>query len=125
MFQTEQGPNKIRNVGGPHNLGDPEDRTLRRVEKEVLIPKIMRERAKTEKCVDAVKAFESCCKDNNIFMVFKCRDQNNALKSCLEEWYQNEQFQNECKEIYLQERSEFRRTGLSKKKRQAMEAEKK
>lgn len=35
--------------------GDPNDRTLRRVEKDVLVPKLMRERTKTEKCVNEVK----------------------------------------------------------------------
>ena len=38
-------------------LGDPEDRTLRKVETEVLIPKIMRERCKTEKCVEFKNGF--------------------------------------------------------------------
>lgn len=35
--------------------GDPADLSLRKVEEQVLIPKIMRERAKAEKCVDEVK----------------------------------------------------------------------
>jgi len=35
--------------------GDPDDRSLRKVEEQVLIPKIMRERAKAEKCVEEVK----------------------------------------------------------------------
>jgi COX assembly mitochondrial protein 1 len=35
--------------------GDPSDLSLRKVEEQVLIPKIMRERAKAEKCVDEVK----------------------------------------------------------------------
>ena len=32
-------------VGGPHGVGDPNDRRLRKVEKDVLIPKIIRERS--------------------------------------------------------------------------------
>ncbi|EDO63607.1 COX assembly mitochondrial protein homolog [Anopheles arabiensis] len=103
------------NKGGPHGLGDPEDRRLRKVELEVLIPKIMRERAKTEKCIPEVKAFEDCCKGSGLFMVAKCQEQNDALKACSMEWYRNEQFKQECTEIYLAERSEFRRTGLPKK----------
>lgn len=31
--------------------GDPNDTTLRRVEKDVIIPKILRERTKKEKCI--------------------------------------------------------------------------
>uniref|UniRef100_A0AAG5CV96 COX assembly mitochondrial protein n=1 Tax=Anopheles atroparvus TaxID=41427 RepID=A0AAG5CV96_ANOAO len=103
------------NKGGPHGLGDPDDRRLRKVEVEVLIPKIMRERAKTEKCVAEVKAFEVCCKDAGLFMIAKCQEQNDALKACSLEWYKDEQFKKECTEIFLAERSEFRRTGLPKK----------
>lgn len=104
--------------GGPHGLGDPDDRTLRRVEREVLIPKIMREKAKTEKCPDEVKAFETCCKKYSVLMVALCRKQNEHLRTCLSNWYQDEAFRSECTEIYLKERSEFRRTGLKQKFRQ-------
>uniref|UniRef100_A0A182W9P6 COX assembly mitochondrial protein n=1 Tax=Anopheles minimus TaxID=112268 RepID=A0A182W9P6_9DIPT len=121
MAHTFAGEQKDPNIplgsnkGGPHGLGDPDDRRLRKVELEVLIPKIMRERAKTEKCLTEVKAFEDCCKDAGLFMVAKCQVQNDALKACSLEWYRNEQFKKECTEIYLVERSEFRRTGIPKK----------
>ena len=36
-------------------LGDPDDRHLRVVEKDVVIPKRMKERANKEKCADLVK----------------------------------------------------------------------
>lgn len=32
--------------GGPYGLGDPNDKSLRKVEKEILIPKLMRDRTK-------------------------------------------------------------------------------
>lgn len=35
--------------------GDPDDRSLRKVEKNVLIPKLMRERIKSDKCANEVK----------------------------------------------------------------------
>ncbi|XP_070495066.1 COX assembly mitochondrial protein homolog [Chironomus tepperi] len=107
----------VKNVGGPRGLGDPDDRKLRKVEKEVLIPKIMRDRAKKEKCIEEVAAFEDCCKNSNVFMVLKCREQNEKLWGCLTKWYKDETFVGECTEIYLQERSDFRRTGLQKKYR--------
>lgn len=100
----------------PKFLGDPEDRTLRKVELDVLIPKIMREKAKAEKCVDEVKAFETCCKENSILMVAFCRKQNETLRTCLGNWYEDEAFKKECTEIYLKERSEFRRTGIPVRK---------
>jgi COX assembly mitochondrial protein 1 len=90
---------------------------LRRVEKEVMVPKIMREKAKVEKCFEEVHAFESCCKKNSLLMVVTCRNQNEQLRSCLSQWYKNEAFQNECTEIYLKDRAEFRATGLQKKHR--------
>lgn len=55
-------------------------------------------------------------------MVFKCKELNNALISCLELWYKNPQFKDECTQEYLEERSEYRRTGIpksSKRKRVA------
>jgi COX assembly mitochondrial protein 1 len=91
---------------------------LRKVEREVLIPKVMRERAKVENCLEEVTAFESCCKDYSVFMVVKCREQNDKMKNCLAKWYQNEEFKHKCTEIYLNERSEFRRTGMQKKHRE-------
>ncbi|XP_069682827.1 COX assembly mitochondrial protein homolog [Periplaneta americana] len=103
--------------GGPHGLGDPLDRSLRNVEIEVLIPKKMREKARDEKCFDEVKAFNECCKESSLFMVVTCRKENSALKECLNRWYQNEEFKNSCKEEYLSERSEFRRTGIPQKHR--------
>jgi COX assembly protein 1 len=60
-------------------------------------------------------AFSKCCKNSNIFMVITCRKENTALKKCLNKWYQDEEFKNSCKEEYLDERSEFRRTGIPKK----------
>lgn len=35
--------------------GDPDDKHLRKVEKDVLIPQRMRDKAKTEKCVAEVE----------------------------------------------------------------------
>ncbi|XP_055917795.1 COX assembly mitochondrial protein homolog [Eupeodes corollae] len=103
----------------PHGLGDPNDRSLRKVEVEVLIPKIMRDRAKADQCLKEVKSFEGCCRDNSIMMVINCRKQNDELKQCLSKWYTNETFKAECKEIYLKERSEYRATGIPKKHRMA------
>lgn len=97
-----------------HFPGDPNDNTLRKVESEILIPKIMRDRAKSEKCIPEVGEFEKCCKDSGLKMVYSCRPQNDGLKACLTEWYKNEEFKAECRDIYLKQRSEYRRTGIKK-----------
>lgn len=90
---------------------------MRKVEREILIPKIMRDKAKAEKCIPEVADFSQCCKDYSILMVVTCRKQNSALQECLGKWYNNEEFKNECKQIYLNERSEYRKTGIPKKHR--------
>lgn len=114
--------NKTPNHDTRRLLGDPNDRQLRKVEKEVLIPKIMRERAKTHKCTTEVAAFESCCKQSGLLMAFGCRPQNEALRDCQTLWYGNDEFIGECTEIYLKRRSEYRRTGLTVKQREAAAA---
>lgn len=73
--------------------------------------------AKKLKCFAEVSAFESCCKANNLLMVFNCRKENDALKNCQAQWYQDKQFISECTEIYLQQRAEYRRTGMTLKQR--------
>lgn len=100
--------------------GDPEDKTLRKVEIDVMIPKKMRDRAKKEKCVQEVTEFEKCCKAASFAMVFKCQDVNKALKACLTDWYRNEEFKQECTTEYLNERSEYRRTGITQKQKAEM-----
>lgn len=79
-----------------------------------MIPKLMRQKAKVEKCPKEVADFEKCCKESSLLMVVKCQDENSALKDCISNWYRNEQFRQECTEEYLNERSEFRRTGIRK-----------
>jgi len=89
---------------------------LRHVETDVLIPKMMREKAK-ERCVKNVEAFNHCCKDAGFFMVFKCREENAALKECLTLHYTDPVFFEECKQEYIKEKLEYIRTGIPNKKR--------
>nr|XP_024000192.1 COX assembly mitochondrial protein homolog [Salvelinus alpinus] len=87
-----------------------EEPFLRHVETDVLIPKMMREKAK-ELCAEKVTAFNHCCKETGFLMVFKCRDQNAALKECLTVHYRDSAFFEECKQEYIKEKLEFQRTG--------------
>lgn len=106
-----------------HFAGDPDNKSLRRVEIEVLIPKIMRDRTRTEKCIPQVVDFEKCCKASGISMVVKCRKENAELKDCLTKWYQDEKFKAECTQMYLDQRSEYRKTGINAKQKAAAETE--
>ncbi|XP_072797002.1 COX assembly mitochondrial protein homolog isoform X1 [Vicugna pacos] len=89
---------------------------LRHVEKDVLIPKIMREKAR-ERCSEQVQEFTKCCKDSGVLMVVKCQKENSALKECLTAYYNDPAFYEECKMEYLKEREEFRKTGIPSKRR--------
>ncbi|XP_036929296.1 COX assembly mitochondrial protein homolog [Acanthopagrus latus] len=89
---------------------------LRHVETDVLIPKMLREKAK-ELCAEKVEAFNHCCKDSGFFMVFKCREENSALKECLTVHYKDPVLFEECKQEYIKEKLEFERTGTPAKSR--------
>ncbi|XP_029445288.1 COX assembly mitochondrial protein homolog isoform X2 [Rhinatrema bivittatum] len=94
-----------------------EEPFLRHVEKDVLVPKIMREKAR-ELCSDKVEAFTKCCKESGFLMVVKCQEENSELKACLTAYYRDPAFYEECKEEYLKEREEYRKTGVPAKQRQ-------
>ncbi|OAD52424.1 COX assembly mitochondrial protein like protein, partial [Eufriesea mexicana] len=105
---------RLRYTGGPHNLGDPDDKFLRKVEKDVLISEKMRHKARAEKCVEEVKEFSECCKNANFLMPFKCKEENTKLLTCLGKWFNDPDFREKCTQEYLEERSEYRRTGINK-----------
>ncbi|XP_043274682.1 COX assembly mitochondrial protein homolog [Venturia canescens] len=104
--------------GGPHGLGDPDDKSLRKIERDVVIMQKVRERTKAEKCHVEWRAFGDCAAENKLLMPFLCRKENTILRECCERWYKDEAFVKECTEQYLEERSEYRRTGITKKQKQ-------
>ncbi|XP_052003136.1 COX assembly mitochondrial protein homolog [Xyrauchen texanus] len=93
-----------------------EEPHLRHVETDVLIPKMMREKAR-ERCIQNVDAFNTCCKDAGFFMVFKCRDENAALKDCVTRHYKDPALFEECKQEYIKEKLEYMQTGIPAKNR--------
>uniref|UniRef100_A0AC11DZJ8 Uncharacterized protein n=1 Tax=Ovis aries TaxID=9940 RepID=A0AC11DZJ8_SHEEP len=119
-LDSQKPPRSTRRCGGsppcPTGVGGKAQQHLRHVEKDVLIPKIMREKAR-ERCSEQVQDFTKCCKDSGVLMVVKCRKENSALKDCLTSYYKDPAFYEECKMEYLKEREEFRRTGIPTKKR--------
>lgn len=92
-------------------------------ERKVLIPELMRKRARALKCVPEVKDFEACVKESGLLMPFKCKAVTDKYKDCMAHWFYDESFITECTQVYLNERSEYRRTGISKKQREQMAAE--
>ncbi|KAI0231067.1 COX assembly mitochondrial protein [Lamellibrachia satsuma] len=100
--------------GGPMGLGDPDNRSLRHVETDILIPKIVKEVSR-EKCSDLIKEFSVCGKQAGFMLPFKCRKQNKAMQECLLKWFQDPEVNAKCREQYLKDRADYRRTGVGHK----------
>ncbi|XP_041360658.1 COX assembly mitochondrial protein homolog [Gigantopelta aegis] len=108
--------------GGPKGLGDPDDKRLRQVEREVLIPQKMKFKARKEICAEPIRIFGACAKEMGLLMPFRCRKEAKQLKHCLKDAYADKEFAKRCEEEYLQERSEYRRTGIKMKHKKVLEA---
>merc|ERR1712055_804722 len=107
--------------GGPHGLGDPADRTLRVVEKNVLIPKHVREVARSKQCGVLAKEMADCARESGVLLAFSCRSERDNLYKCMEQYYNDPEFVAQMTEEYLQERSEYRRTGMGAKHKKEAE----
>lgn len=57
---------------------------LRKVEKDVLIPKKLRTLG-IKLCAEYVEAFTECCKGRTLSMVWKCRKESTQMQDCLKE----------------------------------------
>lgn len=76
---------------------------LRKVEVDVVIPKIMKEEAKL-KCVDAVTAFTQCCRGRTVSIWWACRDVNEKLDQCLRQHMTDADF-DRAKAKFLKDRA--------------------
>ncbi|KAH3709060.1 COX assembly mitochondrial protein homolog [Dreissena polymorpha] len=102
-----------RMTAGPKGLGDPDDRFIRKVEEEIIY-KRMRERSELL-CQAFKDDFDACMKKTpNMTFAWKCRPMIRALRTCQNQWFNRPEFEEEAKEEYLQQRAEYRRTGVSK-----------
>jgi len=98
---------------------DP-DPSLRKQEKDILIPSLMRKTAEMEDCREKVEAFADCCKkfaENShkySLMVFKeCKAENEAKMNCMNEKFIDPDYYWKCKEKYLDEKFLKKTTGMA------------
>ena len=118
--------------------GDPTDRTLRHVEAEKYIPKLIREEL-NKRCKAEFKELYDCIKRQGDYSFYshvtKCNVPKNALNACFEKWARDPELHEEVRgdlcdffsneiafslqvtERYLEDRALFRATGLSKGQR--------
>uniref|UniRef100_A0A0R3RRI0 COX assembly mitochondrial protein n=1 Tax=Elaeophora elaphi TaxID=1147741 RepID=A0A0R3RRI0_9BILA len=91
-------------IGGPHGVGDPNDRSLRRLEADVLIPDRMNERIQRVECRETLEGLARCLKkEGSIIGMRKCQKE---LERFNDPW-----FRQKITDEYIKERAEYRRTG--------------
>ena len=104
---------------------DP-DPSLRKVEKDVLIPKIMRDLSRTEDCAASVKDFNECVRQFEpgswkSYLTFKyCKTENAKMLECMNKKFTDYNFYLKCKKIYLDEKKLFDYTNVIKKDREVI-----
>ncbi|XP_057309024.1 COX assembly mitochondrial protein homolog [Hydractinia symbiolongicarpus] len=91
---------------------------LRKIESEVLIPNLMKKKAKVL-CKDVMASFAECVKGRTISMAWSCGKETKAMKSCLKEMLAKPELYEEARVEYLTTRNSFQEhyaaTGVKKK----------
>ncbi|XP_066912082.1 COX assembly mitochondrial protein homolog [Clytia hemisphaerica] len=91
---------------------------LRKIEEEVLIPNLMKKKAKVI-CKEYMDSFGKCVDGRTISIAWSCGAERDAMKSCLKAQLDKPSLYSEARREYLQEREEFQQsyveTGKKKK----------
>eukprot|EP00056_Hartaetosiga_gracilis_P020471 m.19567 g.19567 ORF g.19567 m.19567 type:complete len:112 (+) comp8482_c0_seq4:173-508(+) len=83
-----------------------DDNHLRRVETDVVIPKMVQESAKL-KCADFLQAFSDCAKGRTVSVIFKCKEENKRMQDCIIANSQQSDYDRE-KQIFLEKKHNHR-----------------
>ncbi|KAF8383194.1 hypothetical protein PRIPAC_72336 [Pristionchus pacificus] len=107
---------------GPFGLGDPEDRTLRRIEADVIIPNRMNAHVERVACnaqyMDLIKCFRE---EGAVKGLAECKPILALFNKCKADKFHDIEFRERMTEEYLQERSDARRSGKTIKQRKLEE----
>jgi len=102
-------------AGGPKGLGDPNDRSLRRNETELLIPNRVKEEIENVECrLDFLDMVNCIHKEGDLKATERCHDPMQVYWRCKRAKLNDPEFRQRITEKYLDERAEYRRTGLSR-----------
>lgn len=103
------------------------DPNLRKVEKDVLIAKYMRDYARKVSCADEVQKFTDCCQQQNEkgkiqgLLAFRtCGEESRVMMECQNEKFTDPAFYFEMKEIYMRDKKIFKMTNVNIKARQLL-----
>jgi len=86
---------------------------LRNIEKEALIPKMMKKRS-MKVCKEFSDVFTECAKGRTITALWYCRQQAKALQKCQMDVMGDPVLKEECTQAYLRRRAEFQQEYVEK-----------
>ena len=88
---------------------------LRKVEKEVLIPRYMEYKINHELCKEESREFSECAKAQGLRVVVDCKILLKKFEDCSNRWWRDEEFKKQAEAEYIEKRRKFRQTGESEK----------
>lgn len=88
---------------------------LRKLEKDVLIPRLMEYKISHELCHDESKEFADCARESGPKVVINCRGVLKKYEECSNRWFRDENFRKETEQEYIDKRRKFRETGQAEK----------
>lgn len=84
---------------------------LRKVEKDVLIPRYMEHKITHELCSEPAREFAECAKAKGLRVVIDCKSLLKKFEECTNRWFRDEEFKKQCEQEYLAKRKKFQETG--------------
>ena len=84
---------------------------LRKVEKEVLIPRYLEYKITHELCSEEARKFAECSKSNGLRVITDCKALRLEFENCTNRWWNDEGLKKQVTDDYLAKRKKFRETG--------------
>ncbi|KAI6244133.1 COX assembly mitochondrial protein [Aphelenchoides fujianensis] len=109
-------------INGPHGIGDPNDRSLRKIEADVLVPNMMNKQIEKVECRPQYEDLVACMRrEGGAVGLRTCTDVLGVFNACKKDKFEDPSFRQRITDEYLDERSSVRRTGMSAKQRSLRE----
>lgn len=84
---------------------------LRKVEKEVLIPRYMEYKINHELCREESRIFSECAKQHGVQVVGNCKDLLKKFHDCSNKYFNDEELKKQMEKEYVEKREHYRKTG--------------
>ncbi|CAD5229291.1 unnamed protein product [Bursaphelenchus okinawaensis] len=109
-------------VSGPYGIGDPNDRSLRKIEADVLIPNLMNKQIEKTECRKEVEDLVACMrKEGGAMGLKRCDLPKDILNGCKKDKFHDPAFRHRMTEMYLNDRRNARLTGQTEQARKLAE----